>query len=77
MKIESLDGAILSGRKQDAVDAPFDLAERRSRSTVSSLPARAGSGCCAGNTVEAQADVRAGDILHIGVAPRQADAEAS
>ncbi len=99
MKIESFDGVILSGHKQDAVEVPFDPAERWSKTARPLWSGRRGhavSGrlnACGFDSfivarsrrfwlllpaaVEAQADVRAGDTVHIEVAPRQAGGGAS
>lgn len=42
MKIESFDGVIHSGHKQDAVEVPFDPAERWSQAAKPLWPARRG-----------------------------------
>ncbi|TPG46167.1 hypothetical protein EAH75_16210 [Rhodanobacter glycinis] len=59
------------------MEAPFDLAKRRSRFDSLIVARSRRFRLLLPATVEAQADVRAGDIVHIGVAPRQADDEVS
>jgi hypothetical protein len=42
MKVEAFDGVILSGHKQDAVEVPFDPAERWALAARSIRPGRRG-----------------------------------